>query len=359
LILTNKKQWNKKLYGSFLRFADFIPADMEWESLVEKARQKVNEGYSIMIFPEGTRSDSGKIKRFHKGAFYLANELELDLLPVVIHGANQVLSKNEFFLKRGVSTTLILPRINLAAGNYGNDIRQQAKNVLAYYRREYEDLQKKVETPDYCRKPVIKNYIYKGPILEWYLKVKARLEDNYNLYNDLIPDNCVITDLGCGHGFVSYLLNRVSPGRQVLAIDYDEDKIAIARNCAIKNDNTIFIHEDINDYSLSPSDVFILNDVLHYMPVDQQVETIHRCILKLNNSGMILIRDADRDLSKKHKATRLTELFSTGTGFNKTVHKLHFISRMVVEDIASKYKLKLEVIPSSKMTSNVLYILRN
>ncbi len=358
LILTNEKQWNKKLYGAFLKYADFIPADMEWESLLEKARQKVDEGYSIMIFPEGTRSETGKIKRFHKGAFYLANELGLELLPVVIHGVNQVLSKNEFYLKRGTMTTLILPRIDLAAGDYGMDVRQQTKNVLSYFRIEYEALRKKVETPAYCKKPVIENYIYKGPILEWYLKVKVKLEDNYNLYNELIPDNCIITDLGCGYGFLPYLLNRVSPKRQVLAIDYDEDKIEIARNCAIKNENIIFIHEDINEYSLSTSDVFILNDVLHYMPVDQQIEIINRCILKLNSSGMILIRDADRDLAKKHWATRLTELFSTGTGFNKTTHKLHFVSRKVIEDIASNNKLKLELIPSSKLTSNVLYILR-
>lgn len=359
LILTNEKQWNKKLYGTFLKYADFIPADMEWESLLEKARRKVEEGYSIMIFPEGTRSETGKIKRFHKGAFYLANELGLELLPVLIHGANQVLSKNEFYSKRGTMTTLILPRINLAAGSYGKVIRQQTKNVLAYFREEYETLRKKVETPAYCKKQIIENYIYKGPVLEWYLKVKVKLEDNYKLYDELIPNKCLITDLGCGYGFLPYLLNRVSPARQFLAIDYDEDKIEIAKNCAIKNENTIFINEDINEYHLSNSDVFILNDVLHYMPIDQQIATINRCIEKLNEAGIILIRDADRNLAKKHRATRLTELFSTGTGFNKTTHKLHFVSRKVIEDIAFNHKLKLEIIRSSKLTSNSLYILRN
>jgi len=359
LILTNEKQWNKKLYGAFLKYADFIPADMEWESLLEKARRKVEEGYSIMIFPEGTRSETGKIKRFHKGAFYLANELGLELLPVLIHGASQVLSKNEFYSKSGTMTTLILPRINLAAGSYGKVIRQQTKNVLAYFREEYETLRKKVETPAYCKKQIIENYIYKGPVLEWYLKVKVKLEDNYKLYDELIPNKCLITDLGCGYGFLPYLLNRVSPARQFLAIDYDEDKIEIAKNCAIKNENIIFINEDINEYHLSNSDVFILNDVLHYMPIDQQIATINRCIEKLNEAGIILIRDADRDLAKKHRATRLTELFSTGTGFNKTTHKLHFVSRKVIEDIAFNHKLKLEIIRSSKLTSNSLYILRN
>ena len=94
------------------------------------------------------------------------------------------------------------------------------------------------------------------------------------------------------------------------------------------------------------------------MPVDQQIVTINRCIEKLNEAGIILIRDADRDLAKKHRATRLTELFSTGTGFNKTKYNLNFISRKVIEDIAFNHKLKLEIIRSSKLTSNSLYILR-
>ena len=40
--------------------------------------QKVKEGYSIAIFPEGTRTYDGRMKRFHKGAFYLSEKLQLD-----------------------------------------------------------------------------------------------------------------------------------------------------------------------------------------------------------------------------------------------------------------------------------------
>ena len=359
LILTNKKQWNKKLYGSFLRYADFIPADIELDSLVKSARSKVKEGYSIMVFPEGTRSETGRIKRFHKGAFYLANELGLELLPVVMHGIRQVLSKNEFFVRRGIFTTKILPRIDLAKAEFGDDIRQQAKGVLDYFRIEYDILRKSIETPAYFRKQLVKNYTYKGPVLEWYLRVKIKLENNYSFFNDLIPEKCTITDIGCGYGFLSYMLNLVSAKRQILAIDYDEDKIAVADNSALKNENISFIHDDISELNLSFSDVFILNDVLHYMPVDLQSEIINRCVLKLNKSGMIIIRDADTSLEKRHRGTRLSEIFSTGTGFNKTKYKLAFISRKWIEDIVSQHKLKLEVIDSSSLTSNLIYIIRN
>jgi len=45
----------------------------------------VKDGYSIVVFPEGTRSPDGTIKRFHKGAFYLAEQLNIDIVPCRAH----------------------------------------------------------------------------------------------------------------------------------------------------------------------------------------------------------------------------------------------------------------------------------
>jgi len=45
---------------------------MGYEALAEALKPKVARGYSIVIFPEGTRSKNFKMKRFHKGAFFLA-----------------------------------------------------------------------------------------------------------------------------------------------------------------------------------------------------------------------------------------------------------------------------------------------
>ncbi len=358
LILTNNKQWNNKLYGSIIRYADFIPATEGYETVLGFLRSKVRDGYSVMVFPEGTRSDTGKIRRFHKGAFYLAKDLGLELLPIMIHGGNQLLKKSEFFLKRGSMTTSILPRIDLGRKEYGEDIRQQTKNVLKYFREEYAKLKQELESPEYFRDFIIKNYLYKGPVLELYLKIKLRLEKNYGLFNDLIPEKCIITDLGCGYGFLTYMLSLVSPARQITAVDYDMDKIAMANNCAIKTPNVNFISADINEFEMPESDVFILNDVLHYMPVELQVNTIERCIFKLNNGGMIIIRDADKDLKKRHLGTRLTEFFSTKTGFNKAIFRLTYISQDVIKNIVSRQNLNLEIIDSAKLTSNLVYIIR-
>ena len=79
-----------------------------------------------MAFPEGTRSLSNKIKRFHKGAFYLANEFNLDILPVLIHGNSEVNPKGSFIIKDGSITVEILPRIKAEDNSFGENHTQQA-----------------------------------------------------------------------------------------------------------------------------------------------------------------------------------------------------------------------------------------
>ena len=106
------------------------------------------------------------------------------------------------------------------------------------------------------------------------------------------------------------------------------------------------------------SDVFVLNDVLHYFPQNLQVETIEKCINKANPGGMIIIRDSDKDLQKRHRGTQFTEFISTNFGFNKKEHKLEFVSRKMIMDIAQKHHINLEIVDNSMMTSNLVYILR-
>ncbi len=217
---------------------------------------------------------------------------------------------------------------------------------------------KSLETPDYFNDFIRKNYLYKGPILEWYTRIKLKFENSYNIFNELIPLKCSITDLGCGYGYLSYMLNLVSSDRQITGVDYDANKISVAEHCAIKNDNVNFITADISEIELDYSDVFIISDVLHYMPEQMQIKVVESCIHKLNNDGVIIIRDADKNMGRRHLGTRLTELMSTNIGFNKTKFKLEFVPRTMIESISNRHNLKLQIIDNTKLTSNLIYILR-
>ena len=192
------------------------------------------------------------------------------------------------------------------------------------------------------------------------MKVKVGLENNYKLFVDLIPAKGKILDIGCGYGFLPYMLSYTSRDRIVTGIDYDEDKITIAKYGYAKNENTTFHHANALEYNFENQDAIILNDVLHYLTENDQVLLLEKCISKLNNSGMIVIRDGVKELAKRHRGTRLSELFSTRLlGFNKTAaHGLHFISSQLIESVANRHQLSLSRVDTTKLTSNIIFVLK-
>jgi 1-acyl-sn-glycerol-3-phosphate acyltransferase len=64
------------------------------KQMLKESRERLDEGSSVYIFPEGTRSPTGKIKPFKPGAFILAHETRLPILPIVITGTNLALPKH-------------------------------------------------------------------------------------------------------------------------------------------------------------------------------------------------------------------------------------------------------------------------
>jgi hypothetical protein len=64
-------------------------------------------------------------------------------------------------------------------------------------------------------------------------------------------------------------------------------------------------------------------------------------------------------MQKRHFGTRLSEFMSTNIGFNKTKFKLEFISSATVKDVAEVNNMSLEIIDQSKLTSNLIYILKH
>lgn len=358
VVLTNNNNYNHPFYGFALKYADFLPSDGGYDKVLELYKPLADKGYSLVIYPEGHRNDSGIIKRFHKGAFYLAEKLGIPVQPILIHGQNQLLKKSEFFLKRGSITTKFLPKIYLDKNEYGEDLRSKTKGIQKYFKKQYADLRKENETPDYFADYVRKNYLYKGPVLEWYTFIKLKLENNYKIFNEIIPRACKITDLGCGYGYLDYMLYLVSEDRIISAVDYDEQKIMVAANCAIKNDKVKFIAADISEYEIENSDVIILKDVLHYLPKSKQQKVLSNCFSKLNDNGIIIIRDGDAEVEKEHKKTRITEWLSTGIGFNKSINDLEFLSETEIREFANTNNLKFEVVEEANITSNKIFLLK-
>ena len=63
------------------------------QETVRLAQQTLREGMSLVIFPEGTRTYDGKMQPFKKGAFTLANEIGLPIVPMTINGSFHVFNR--------------------------------------------------------------------------------------------------------------------------------------------------------------------------------------------------------------------------------------------------------------------------
>lgn len=361
VMVTNKWVYHSPVFGHIIRYLGFHYTGDGYDTGVNLLQKKTVEGYSIVVFPEGTRSCDGKLHRFHKGAFYLAEQLHLDILPLLFYGPDKALPKRQSFHLH--CTTLVmkaLPRITPDDTSFGADYRERTKQIAAYCREQYAELCNRYNTPDnpYFYNRLVRNFIYKGPVLEWYTRIKVKMEDNYRLFDSLIPRNARVTDIGCGYGYLGYMLAMYAPDRQILGIDYDADKIAIADNGFARPLSLQFVCADSLQYELPPSDVFVLNDMLHYLSRDEQRQLLLRCAARLNESGTIIVRDGNAT-DNKHGVTRLTELFSTRIlHFNKTVQSLQFISDDDMSGFARECGMKMTLHKNDRYTSNTIYILK-
>ncbi|MBR1889150.1 MAG: 1-acyl-sn-glycerol-3-phosphate acyltransferase [Alloprevotella sp.] len=76
---------------------------------IEQGRETLQDGTSLVVFPEGARTFTGKMRNFRRGAFVLAHEIGLPIVPLTINGSFKALprTKGFFFVERTPLTLTI------------------------------------------------------------------------------------------------------------------------------------------------------------------------------------------------------------------------------------------------------------
>ncbi len=83
--------WNMYLN----RYVRLVRGDKESiEQMMKVSEERLREGSSVFLFPEGTRSEDGNVKKFKPGAFILAHKLKIPILPIAISGTKKALPKH-------------------------------------------------------------------------------------------------------------------------------------------------------------------------------------------------------------------------------------------------------------------------
>lgn len=93
--------FNWKIVGKMIRYLGAFPVGLNRQGFVKatrKARQILNDGAALIIFPEAERAFSdGELRPFKNGAVRLALETGVPILPVTIRGANRVWAQGQKF----------------------------------------------------------------------------------------------------------------------------------------------------------------------------------------------------------------------------------------------------------------------
>lgn len=351
---------NSPLFGPIAEYLGYYVRSEGYEGSLTNLKKDIDQGWSLVIFPEGTRTTDGTIRRFHKGAFYLASQVNAPVTPVVFYGNWRIMPKNHCFtITRGLSVMQVLEPVKTENIDY-HDL---SKRVATLVKDSYAKLCDRYDGPEnpYFAATLASAYIYKGPVTEWYVRVKMKMEKNYAFFDSMLPDTGQITDIGCGMGQMDFMLSMYKPGRRIMGLDYDDEKITVAQHCWLNKclGGLSFRCEDASQAELPESDAFIISDMMHYLSAEKQLELIQRCASKLKSGGLILVRDSDSENAEGQKITALSEVFSTKIlRFNRTEGELSYISQSRMEEISRKTGLSMKVKANDEITSNTFYILR-
>ena len=119
-------------YGWLMKMANAIPvyksAQNRTQLLVDAAKERASRGISILAFPEAHRTQDGAVQPFRTGAFFMAREAGLPIVPVAVRGMYKVLPKGNLRVTPGNLEIYVGPQLE-TAGLSDDEIRKMAEET--------------------------------------------------------------------------------------------------------------------------------------------------------------------------------------------------------------------------------------
>ncbi len=128
-VLVKKELFRLPLLGTAMKLAELVPVDRSNREAaiasIRAASEVMDRGLHMTVFPEGTRSSDGKMRKMKKGPFYLAEESGVPVIPVTIAGSYEMWPKHRFKVTPGPVTLTFHPPITVAQAG-GREALMQA-----------------------------------------------------------------------------------------------------------------------------------------------------------------------------------------------------------------------------------------
>ena len=124
------------IFGPVFKFAGVAFVDRQGggnpRDALAPAVAKLDEGISVVIAPEGTRSLTPTLGEFKTGAFHLAREAGVPVVPIVIRNAGELMWRDSLTIKPGTVQVAVLPPIDVSAWP-ADQVRNKTREVQAMF----------------------------------------------------------------------------------------------------------------------------------------------------------------------------------------------------------------------------------
>lgn len=109
--IVKKELFRIPLFGQYMRLIGHISVDRKNKELalqsMNTAAEKIKAGKNVIVFAEGTRTKTGQLLQFKRGAFMIAKAGNVDIIPLGISGSRKVLASGKFNIRPGVITVQV------------------------------------------------------------------------------------------------------------------------------------------------------------------------------------------------------------------------------------------------------------
>ena len=147
--MAKKEVYKLPVFRTAAKAFNFIKVDRDnpndRESINEQARNLFKNGWSLMVYPQGTRVDKNEFKEFKSGAFHIALQNNVKILPVVIAGTGDIWPKGRKFMTSGKAFIKTLEPIDISKYTKEN-IEDLVKETHKKMKSVYDDMTLKLKS---------------------------------------------------------------------------------------------------------------------------------------------------------------------------------------------------------------------
>lgn len=270
------------VYGQMARMGGHIELDADAPDGVERAlehcRRLLAAGISVVVFPEGTRSDDGTLGPFNRGAFQIALDAKVPVLPVCIRGTGDALPKGHPYGWK------LLSKVHLQV----LDPIPPEGSRRVYGQRTRAAIERALEGPTPWDLSAAAARRYRTRWRQGWAEGKSGMDPVFWALWERLPHTGLVLDVGCGEGLLAAYLSAAQSGLTVRGWDIDAQRVAAAQeaglDCAVG---------DVRTVELPRADAVVCIDVLHYLSPAEQEAVVARLAAALSPGGKLVVRDPD------------------------------------------------------------------